>query len=85
MSIGILGKKLGMSQFFDDEGRAVPVTVIEAGPCRITQVKTPASDGYSAVQVGFGDVREKLVNQPAQGHLRKSGDCLLYTSPSPRD
>ena len=77
MSIGILGKKLGMSQFFDDEGRAVPVTVIEAGPCRITQVKTPASDGYSAVQVGFGDVREKLVNQPAQGHLRKSGEDLL--------
>ena len=69
MSIGILGKKLGMSQFFDDEGRAVPVTVIEAGPCRITQVKTPDSDGYSAVQVGFGDVREKLVNQPAQSRI----------------
>ena len=77
MSIGILGKKLGMSQFFDDEGRAVPVTVIEAGPCRITQVKTPANDGYSAVQVGFGDVREKLVNQPAKGHLKKSGEDLL--------
>jgi large subunit ribosomal protein L3 len=77
MSIGILGKKLGMSQFFDDEGRAVPVTVIEAGPCRITQVKTPDSDGYSAVQVGFGDVREKLVTQPAKGHLKKSGEDLL--------
>jgi large subunit ribosomal protein L3 len=77
MSIGILGKKLGMSQFFDEEGRSIPVTVIEAGPCRITQIKTPDNDGYSAVQVGFGDVREKLVNRPAQGHLRKSGEALL--------
>ena len=74
MSIGILGKKLGMSQFFDNEGKSIPVTVIEAGPCRITQVKTPSNDGYSAVQVGFGDIREKLVNRPAQGHLSKSGD-----------
>lgn len=73
MSIGILGKKLGMSQFFDDEGRSVPVTVIEAGPCRITQIKTPATDGYSAVQIGFGEIREKLVNRPAMGHLSKSG------------
>jgi len=73
MSIGILGKKLGMSQFFDDEGRSIPVTVIEAGPCRITQVKSKATDGYTAVQLGFGDIREKLVNQPARGHLAKSG------------
>ena len=77
MSIGILGKKLGMSQFFDEEGRSIPVTVIEAGPCRITQLKTPTNDGYSAVQVGFGDVRAKLVNRPAQGHLAKSGEELL--------
>ncbi len=77
MSIGILGKKLGMSQFFDDEGRAVPVTLIEAGPCRITQLKSTATDGYNAVQLGFGDVREKLVNKPARGHLAKSGDDLL--------
>ena len=77
MSIGILGKKLGMSQFFDDEGRSIPVTVIEAGPCRITQLKTDSSDGYTAVQVGFGDIREKLVNRPARGHLAKSGDELL--------
>ena len=77
MSIGILGKKLGMSQFFDDEGRAVPVTLIEAGPCRVTQLKSNATDGYNAVQLGFGDVREKLVNKPSRGHLAKSGDQLL--------
>jgi len=74
MSIGILGKKLGMSQFFDDEGRSIPVTVIEAGPCRITQLKSTATDGYSAVQIGFGEIREKLVNKPARGHLSRSGD-----------
>jgi large subunit ribosomal protein L3 len=77
MSIGILGKKLGMSQFFDDEGRSVPVTLIEAGPCRVTQLKSPATDGYTAVQLGFGEVREKLVNRPKRGHLAKSGDGLL--------
>ena len=74
MSIGILGKKLGMSQFFDDEGRSIPVTVIEVGPCRITQLKSTATDGYSAVQIGFGEIREKLVNKPARGHLARSGD-----------
>jgi len=77
MSIGILGKKLGMSQFFDPEGRSIPVTLIEAGPCRITQLKSAATDGYAAVQLGFGDVREKLVNRPARGHLAKSGEELL--------
>jgi large subunit ribosomal protein L3 len=74
MSIGILGKKLGMSQFFDDEGRAIPVTVIEAGPCRITQLKSSSTDGYTAVQIGFGEIREKLVNRPARGHLARSGE-----------
>ena len=77
MSIGILGKKLGMSQFFDDEGRSIPVTVIEAGPCRITQLKNDSIDGYSAVQIGFGEIREKLVNKPAKGHLNKSGSDSL--------
>lgn len=77
MSIGILGKKLGMSQFFDDEGRSIPVTLIEAGPCRVTQLKSNGTDGYTAVQLGFGEVREKLVNKPARGHLAKSGDELL--------
>ena len=74
MSIGILGKKLGMSQFFDDEGRSIPVTLIEAGPCRIAQLKSDATDGYCAVQVGFGEIRSKLVNKPAQGHLTRSGE-----------
>ena len=77
MSIGILGKKLGMSQFFDDQGRAVPVTLIEAGPCRITQLKTLDIDGYSAVQIGFGSLREKLANKPSKGHLSKSGEEIL--------
>ncbi len=77
MSIGILGKKLGMSQFFDDQGRAVPVTLIEAGPCRVTQLKTSETDGYSAVQLGFGTSREKLINKPAKGHLSKSGEDVL--------
>ncbi|MEB3321604.1 MAG: 50S ribosomal protein L3 [Synechococcaceae cyanobacterium] len=77
MTIGILGKKLGMSQFFDDDGRAIPVTVIEAGPCRITQLKSGATDGYTAVQLGFGEIREKLVNRPARGHLTRSGSELL--------
>jgi large subunit ribosomal protein L3 len=66
-----------MSQFFDDEGRSIPVTVIEAGPCRITQIKHDATDGYSAVQVGFGEIRDKLVNKPAKGHLARSGNDPL--------
>ena len=77
MSIGILGKKLGMSQFFDEQGRAIPVTLIEAGPCRITQLKSPNTDGYSAVQIGFGEIREKIINQPSKGHLSKSGEGFL--------
>ena len=77
MSLGILGKKLGMSQLFDDEGRAVPVTLIEAGPCRITQLKSADTDGYVAVQIGFELIREKLINKPSKGHLSKSGDELL--------
>jgi large subunit ribosomal protein L3 len=77
MSIGILGKKLGMSQYFHEDGRAIPVTVIEAGPCRITQLKSTATDGYNAVQIGYDPVREKLVNRPAAGHLAKSGSQAL--------
>jgi len=77
MSIGILGKKLGMSQLFDENGNAVPVTLIQAGPCKVTQLKTPSMDGYSAVQIGYGLSREKLLNKPHKGHLAKSGDCLL--------
>jgi large subunit ribosomal protein L3 len=77
MSIGILGKKLGMSQFFDEQGKSVPVTLIEAGPCRITQLKSSETDGYQAVQIGFGEIREKLINKPAKGHLAKSGEDLV--------
>ncbi len=77
MPIGILGRKLGMSQFFDDQGRAVPVTLIEAGPCRITQLKNTDTDGYSSVQIGFGTSRDKLINKPSKGHLVKSGEKLL--------
>tara|TARA_Y100000589_G_scaffold251386_1_gene239762 strand:- start:8932 stop:9582 length:651 start_codon:yes stop_codon:yes gene_type:complete len=77
MSIGILGKKLGMSQLFDEKGNAVPVTLIQAGPCRITQLKTPSLDGYSAVQIGFGSSKDKLLNKPFKGHLSKSGEDLL--------
>lgn len=66
----ILGKKLGMTQIFDDEGNCVGVTVIQAGPCPVVQRKTLDKDGYSAVQLGFGDVREKLVTKPRRGHFK---------------
>ena len=77
MSVGILGKKLGMSQLFDDQGNAVPVTLIQAGPCRVTQLKSLPVDGYAAVQIGFGSSKDKLLNKPKKGHLKKSGDSLL--------
>ena len=73
MVIGILGKKLGMTQVFDETGRMIPVTVIEAGPCVVTQVKTAENDGYEGVQVAFGDVKEKRVNKPVKGHFAKAG------------
>jgi len=73
MAMGILGTKLGMTQVFDDLGRAIPVTVIQAGPCMVTQVKSKGTDGYTAVQVGYGDVAEKALNRPKLGHLSKSG------------
>jgi large subunit ribosomal protein L3 len=73
VSIGILGTKLGMTQVFDEAGKAVPVTVIQAGPCTITQIKTVDTDGYSAIQVGYGEATEKALNKPELGHLAKSG------------
>lgn len=73
MSIGILGTKLGMTQVFDESGKAIPVTVIQAGPCMITQIKTVDTDGYSAIQVGYGEVTQKALNKPELGHLAKSG------------
>ena len=77
MKKAILGKKIGMTQIFVDDGRLVPVTVVEAGPCTVTQVKTVATDGYEAVQVGFGELSEqrakKLLNKPELGHFNKAG------------
>ncbi len=73
MSVGILGTKLGMTQVFDAEGRAIPVTVIQAGPCTVTQIKTKPTDGYSAVQIGYSEVKQKALNKPELGHLVKSG------------
>ncbi len=72
MSLGILGTKLGMTQIFDEAGVAIPVTVVQAGPCTVTQVKTKQTDGYSAIQVGFSEVKEKALNKPLLGHLAKS-------------
>lgn len=72
MSVGILGTKLGMTQVFDEEGRALPVTVIQAGPCTVTQIKTKQTDGYTAVQLGYHEVKSKALNQPEIGHLAKS-------------
>ena len=77
MSVGILGTKLGMTQVFDEAGKAIPVTVIQAGPCTITQVKTAQTDGYSAIQVGYGDVSKKALNKPELGHLAKSNASPL--------
>lgn len=72
MSVGILGTKLGMTQVFDETGKAIPVTVVQAGPCTVTQIKTSEVDGYSAVQVGFGEVAEKALSKPELGHLKKA-------------
>ena len=66
---GILGKKIGMTQIFTEHGEVIPVTVVEAGPVVVTQVKTTENDGYTAIQVGFGDAKEKSLNKPQKGHL----------------
>ena len=72
MSKGILGKKIGMTQIFTPEGRVVPVTVVEAGPCPVVQKKTVATDGYNAIQLGFSVLRESLSNKPRKGHFQKA-------------
>lgn len=72
MSKGILGKKVGMTQVFTEDGRLIPVTVVEAGPCYVVQKKTVATDGYNAIQVGFNELREKLSNKPEKGHFQKA-------------
>lgn len=71
MKKAILGKKIGMTQIFDENGRAIPVTVIEAGPCTVVQIKSKDSDGYEAIQLGFGEIKEKKLIKPAKGHFTK--------------
>ncbi|MBD2603083.1 50S ribosomal protein L3 [Scytonema hofmannii FACHB-248] len=72
MSVGILGTKLGMTQIFDEAGVSIPITIVQAGPCTVTQVKTKQTDGYSAIQVGYREVKPKALNKPLLGHLAKS-------------
>lgn len=72
MKKGLIGKKIGMTQIFDEAGNVVPVTVVEAGPCTVTQIKTMENDGYEAIQVGFGDVKVSRVNNPMKGHFDKA-------------
>lgn len=72
MKKAIIGKKIGMTQIFDESGKVIPVTVIEAGPCTVAQVKTVETDGYNAIQLGFGDVKESKVNKPEKGHFTKA-------------
>lgn len=92
MDKAIIGKKLGMSQIFDSEGRVIPITVVEAGPCPVVQIKTTENDGYDAIQLGFGAVKDTRVNKPQAGHFKKAGvaakrylrefrfaDCSNYT------
>ena len=69
----ILGRKIGMTQVWDEDDNVVPVTVIQAGPCTVSQVKTTATDGYEAVQIGFGDIKSKHVNKPLAGHFAAQG------------
>ena len=73
MEKAIIGRKIGMSQIFDEAGKVIPVTVIEAGPCVVVQKKTVANDGYDALQFGFGDVSVNRVNKPMKGHFEKQG------------
>lgn len=72
MKKGIIGRKVGMTQIFDEKGNVIPVTVIEAGPCVVAQVKTVETDGYNAVQLGFGDIKDKHINKPEAGHFAKA-------------
>ena len=72
MQKGLIGRKVGMTQIFDEEGKVIPVTAIEVGPCTVTQIKTVEQDGYTAVQLGFGEVKERKLNKPELGHLNKN-------------
>ena len=72
MQKALIGKKIGMTHIFDEKGKVVPVTVVEAGPCVVSQVKTVETDGYTAIQMGFGDIKPKHVTKPLQGHFKKA-------------
>ena len=72
MAIGLLGNKIGMTQIFDESGNIIPVTILKIGPCVVTQIKTKSKDGYNSIQIGYGNVSNKLLNQPKLGHLQKS-------------
>ena len=72
MKKALIGRKVGMTQIFDEEGKVIPVTAIEVGPCTVTQIKTVEQDGYTAVQLGFGEVKERKLNKPELGHLSKN-------------
>ena len=76
MQKAIIGKKVGMTQIFDESGKVIPVTVVEAGPCVVTQKKTVETDGYTAVQLGFGDIKEHKLSKPEAGHLKKAGEAV---------
>lgn len=79
MKKGLIAKKVGMTQIFDEAGKVVPVTVVEAGPCVVAQKKTIENDGYEAVQLGFGDISPKAVNKPMQGHFKKNDVAFKRT------
>ena len=79
MEKAIIGKKVGMSQIFDEAGKVIPVTVIQAGPCTVVQKKTAEKDGYTAVQLGYDEVPERKLSKPEVGHLKKAGEKMLRT------
>ena len=86
MCKGIIGKKIGMTSVFASDGQLIPVTVLEAGPCVVTQVKSEKTDGYNALQLGFGQRKERRTNKPLKGHFRKSGDqCFAVLREVPVD
>jgi large subunit ribosomal protein L3 len=72
VAIGLLGNKIGMTQIFDESGNIIPVTILKVGPCVVTQIKTKSKDGYDSIQIGYGSISNKLLNQPKLGHLQKS-------------
>lgn len=79
MRKGLIGKKLGMTALFSPEGKSIPVTVVQAGPCVVTQIKTVVTDRYNAIQLGFGKKREACINRPIKGHLKRSGEgCFAF-------